>query len=240
MKSALKDKRVFITGGALRIGSMIVKRLVAAGAKVIFTFNQSSVAASELLKEIGGIKAGHRAIHLDLSKKIPSYIFKKHAQIDFLINNASVFFPKRITCESEAEIEKQIKINFLAPLILSKLFAEQCPKGAIVNILDCRIENFERAEGSYWLSKKALQNATELLAVQLAPKIRVNAVAPGAMLPPTGSMDFSAKKAAAAAPLKKIPEISDLLDAITFLLTNESITGQTIYVDSGRHLVCAG
>ena len=240
MSSGFKGKKVFLTGGAVRIGAMIVRRLAAKGAEVVFTYNKSEDAAFRLLEELGGRKAGHTAFRLDLSRKIPESIFKPFGKIDFLINNASIFFPKNITQENFDEFELQMRINFTAPVFLSKIFARNMKDGAIVNILDCRINSLERAEGSYWLSKKSLQNATELLAVQLAPRIRVNAVAPGAMLPPsTASGDFSAQKAAEAAPLRKLPEMNDLLDAVLFLLVNESVTGQTIYVDAGRHLLCA-
>ncbi len=230
-------RRVLVTGGAVRIGAEIVRAFAVRGIKVVFTFSKSRDEAAKLLGEIGGERAGHRSLRLPLDKKIPENLFAKLGQIDILVNNASSYPPDGIAEESQTRIEDQLRVNLIAPIVLSRLFSMQnIRSGSIINLLDCRITGLDRADGSYWLSKKALDDATEMLAVKLAPRIRVNAVAPGAMLPPSNGGNFSAAAAAKAAPLGKLPSMKDLTNAIIFLVENESITGQTIFVDSGRHL----
>ncbi|HPN83944.1 MAG TPA: SDR family oxidoreductase [Victivallales bacterium] len=237
LKTNLVNKRVLVTGGALRIGAEIVKAFASEGAKVAFSYRKSSQSAKELLREIGGKRVGHTAFKLDLSEKIPKDIFTQIGGADILINSASVYHPEKLAFESEKSINEQITVNLLSPIILSKLFARQNIKsGCIINIVDCRISGLDRADGSYWLSKKSLESATKMLAVQLAPKIRVNAVAPGAILPPSDGKGFSARAAANATPLKRLPSVSDLLETILFVAQNNSITGQTVFVDCGRHL----
>ncbi|HRU00533.1 MAG TPA: SDR family NAD(P)-dependent oxidoreductase, partial [Victivallales bacterium] len=217
----LLNKRVFITGGALRIGREIALALAELGAIITISYNESKEESKKLLKILSQKNSGHSAVKLELNRKIPANFFDKIGLVDILINNASVYFPDDFTKESFDNIENQFKVNFLSPLFLSKLFYMQVKNtGSIINMLDCRINNLERADGSYWLSKKALHSATELLAVQYAPKVRVNAIAPGAILPPSKTKSFSLEKAAQAAPLQKLPTLKNLTDAVIFLLEN--------------------
>jgi NAD(P)-dependent dehydrogenase (short-subunit alcohol dehydrogenase family) len=235
----ITGKRVFITGGAVRIGASLVKAFASAEAKVAFSCNQSPKEALQLLSEIGGEKKGHCTVKADFSGQIPQDFFSRIGKIDILINNASVYFPGKFTEETPFQIETQLRVNFTAPLLLSKLFAEQkkLKEGCIINILDARISDFARADGSYWLSKKCLFELTKQLAVQLAPKIRVNALAPGALLPPAGGIAFSQKAAAKATTLKRLPKMRELVNAALFLVGNDAVTGQTIFIDGGRHLL---
>ncbi len=234
----LINKKVFVTGGAVRIGAEIVRAFSNEGAKIAFSYKDSSNSARKLLKEIGGKKRGHDIFKFDLEDKIPNDIFAKIGGADILINNASLYHHINIALETTTSIRKQLEVNFIAPLLLSQLFAKQKIKsGCIINLLDCRIADLNSAHGSYWLSKKSLQNATEMLAIQLAPQIRVNAVAPGAILPPAKGNGFSAKIATEASPLKRLPSMENLIEAILFLAKNNSVSGQTIFVDSGRHLL---
>jgi NAD(P)-dependent dehydrogenase (short-subunit alcohol dehydrogenase family) len=235
----IKGKRIFISGGAVRIGRAIVKAVAERGAKILFSYNKSINEAKSLSDEINASfpECECRAVRMDFRATIPENIFASFGKCDVMINNASIYLPDKIINETQSQIEEQMKINFFAPLFLSRLFAEQkIKKGCIINILDCRIADLDADGGSYWLSKKCLGSLTELLAAQLAPRIRVNGVAPGAVLPPLGSSKSFAGAAASSAPLKRTPNLEELIDAIFFLIRNDSITGQIIYADCGRFI----
>ena len=129
------------------------------------------------------------------------------------------------------EFDRDFAIHVKAPLILSRDFAAQCQQGQIINMLDTYIVGYENPRFSYLLSKKALAELTKIAAVELAPQIRVNAIAPGFILPPEGS-----HKGVEKIPLKKKGDVDKVTDAIEFLIRNPYITGQTIFVDGGKHL----
>ncbi len=234
----IKDKTVLVTGGAVRIGSAICTAFAQAGAKVIIHYNKSGAQAAELLKLIGGKRAGHRTVKCELSnlaaveRLIPSL-----DKIDLLVNNASVYFPCPLGKENIAIAEKQFAINLHAPLLLMRKFQEQEIKsGCIINLLDQRIAKTSPNDGSYTLSKKALAEATCTSALQWAPRIRVNGVAPGSILPPLGMEKSKMKIQISMTPMKKAPTPAEVAKACIFLAESDSITGQIIFVDGGQHL----
>ena len=234
----IKNKTVLVTGGAVRIGRAICAGFAGAGAKVIIHYNKSGKEATALLKSIGGEKAGHRTVKCEFSnlaaveKLIPSL-----GKIDLLVNNASVYFPCPLGKENIAIARKQYDINLHTPLILMRKFQEQKIKsGCIINLLDQRIAKFSPADGSYTLSKKALAEATLAAALQWAPRIRVNAIAPGAVLPPRGMENSKMKIQISLTPMKKAPTPAEVAKACIFLAESDSITGQIIFVDGGQHL----
>jgi pteridine reductase len=234
----IKDKTVLVTGGAVRIGRAICTAFAHAGAKVIIHYNKSGKEAAELLRILGGEKAGHRLVKCELSalssaeKLIPSL-----GRIDILVNNASVYFPCPLGKENIAIAEKQFAINLQTPLLLMRKFQEQKIKsGCIINLLDQRIAKTSPNDGSYTLSKKALAEATSTAALQWAPRIRVNGVAPGAILPPRGMEKSKMKIQISMTPMKKAPTPAEVAKACIFLAESDSITGQIIYVDGGQHL----
>jgi len=139
--------------------------------------------------------------------------------------------------ESIPDAKRQMDINFRAPLILMRKFQEQKIKeGCVINLLDRRISKSYPDDGSYALSKKALAEATLTAALEWAPRIRVNGVAPGAVLPPRGMEKSRMKIQISMTPMKKAPTPEDVAKACIFLVENDSITGQVIFVDGGQHL----
>ncbi|MEI6424409.1 MAG: SDR family oxidoreductase, partial [Lentisphaerota bacterium] len=149
----------------------------------------------------------------------------------------SVYFPCPLGKENIAIAEKQFAINLHAPLLLMRKFQEQEIKsGCIINLLDQRIAKTSPNDGSYTLSKKALAEATCTSALQWAPRIRVNGVAPGAILPPRGMEKSKMKIQLSMTPMKKAPTPAEVAKACIFLAESDSITGQIIYVDGGQHL----
>ncbi len=234
----LKGKHVLVTGGAVRIGRAICIAFVKAGAKVAIHYNKSGKKALKLLNDIGGKKAGHCAVKCDLSDlDAAECLINSLGKTDILINNASIYVPCPLSKEKLLDAKRQMDINFRAPLILMRNFNKQKIKeGCIINILDRCITKTTPDDGSYILSKKSLAEATTTAALQWAPKTRVNAVAPGAVLPPKFLSGSNMKKQIDMTPMKKAPKPEDVANACIFLAENNSITGQIIFVDGGQHL----
>ena len=235
----LDGKRVLVTGGAVRIGSEICRAFARRNCRIVIHFNRSEREAMELLSELGGTESGHSILKCDFNDSDSlKGIFARSGTVDILVNNASVFKCRPLADSGPDSIpECNFKINFEVPVTLSRLFSMQnIQSGAILNILDERIVRTRDGDGLYELSKKALMNATYVLARQFAPAIRVNAVAPGAVLPPKGREDLTLEKHIAEMPLKRAPKSEDVAAACVFLAEQDSITGQIIFVDGGGHL----
>jgi NAD(P)-dependent dehydrogenase (short-subunit alcohol dehydrogenase family) len=133
-------------------------------------------------------------------------------------------------------LEKHWAVHVKAPWGLTAEFAKLVKNGAVVNFLDTKIAKNKTDFGAYLLSKKALAELTTMQAVRFAPRVRVNAVAPGLILAPEGRGPWYLKKQAAGIPLKRPGSIRNIIQAVRFLITNDYVTGQTIFVDGGEHL----
>ena len=241
----IQGKKALITGGALRIGNAITLKLVEAGAEVAVHYNKSDTDAYEicdLINNDGGIAF---PIQKDLSlKNAASEIFEELDEMgfvpDLLVNSASVFETDSIIGAQSESFHKNIDINALTPLFLCREMASRVKQGVIINLLDSRMTDFDQLHVPYHLSKKMLFSITRMLSHQLAPAIRVNGVAPGAILPPP---DFSPaesdkwyKMMQDNNPLKMNGRTEHISETVQFLIQNDFITGQVIFVDGGRHL----
>lgn len=225
----LENKRILVTGGARRVGKMFVEKLQSFGADVVVHYNTSKNEAEDLSKFV---------IQCDLSKpdSFPNLI-NECGPIDILINNASIFSKDKLIESNPAKVFKEFAVNFFSPFELTRQFAKQNRDGIVLNILDRRILANEITCLPYCLSKKSLAEFTYAAALELAPRIRVNAIAPGPILAPD-NQDFSTyKEKAGFIPLEKIPNPMDVIEAALYLINNESITGQVIYVDGGQNLI---
>jgi len=230
---SLNSKLALVTGGAVRIGCAITEALAANGAEVIVHFRQSK-------KEAEALSA--KTIQADLNDPVQCEAFieraaKQFGKIDILINNAAVFHQTTLANATHEAMMKELQPNLLAPLALIRGFARQTGTGKIVNLLDQRITTHDTICVPYLLSKKALEELTKLAALDLAPGITVNAVAPGAVLPPPQEVDNPSWEPAGTIPLKKRPVPADIAEAVLYLLKNDSITGQTLFVDGGQNLL---
>lgn len=229
----LNGKRALVTGGAVRIGRAIVEALQAEGAEVIVHFQGSETEAKAL---------SPKTIQADLSDPVQCETLMQRASeqfgpIELLINNAAVFYQTKLADATHELTLKELQINLLAPLALIRGFARQTKSGKIINLLDRRITSHDTTCVPYMLSKKGLEELTKLAALDLAPGITVNAVAPGAVLPPPKQADNPAWEYAGTIPLEKRPALSDIADAVLYLLKSDVITGQTIFVDGGQNLL---
>lgn len=157
--------------------------------------------------------------------------------IDILINNAAVFHQTSILESSSKTVLNELQPNLLAPFALIRGFAQQNRPGKIINLIDRRVTGHDTTCVPYILSKKGLEELTKLAALELAPDITVNAVAPGAVLPPPDQESDIAWEPAGTIPLGKRPTPQDIADAVLYLLKTDIITGQTIFVDGGQNLL---
>ena len=234
---------VLVTGGAMRIGAAIARRFAQDGVPVAVHCNRSTEKADELVRSLRsrhGIAAGVVASDLagpDLRHVIDQAAAVLGAPVQFLVNNASVFGSDRIQEFSAGEFDLHMAVNLRAPLLLAQAFAAQAPENsAIVNLLDQRVLRPTPRYFSYTLSKCALHAATRTMAQSLAPRIRVNAVAPGLTLanPRQDKADF--ERRIASLPLRRGGSPEEVADVVLFLARCPSVTGQTLAVDGGQHL----
>jgi NAD(P)-dependent dehydrogenase (short-subunit alcohol dehydrogenase family) len=236
-------RAALITGGARRIGRAITLSLAQSGYAVVVHAFHSRAEAEQLCGEIA--EAGGRAatVLADLAQdeQVKQLVAAAGAfgPLTLLVNNAGEFEPDQIGSFDRARFDRAMAVNLRAPLVLAQAFAAQAPRQAgasIVNLLDQRVFKPTPRFLSYTLSKSALHTATSTLAQALAPHVRVNAVAPGPVLPsPRQSAEDFAKQAAAL-PLGHGPSPEDIAAAVLYLAGAENVTGQTIAVDGGQHL----
>ena len=237
----IEDASVLITGAAQRVGAVLVRTFAAAGARVIIHCNQSVAEANALLEEIGGENAGHSVLCCDLSKpeNIPAMFNDIPRDVSILINNASIFNRQGILHENLPTAKAQFDLNFWAPVELMRTFYQHSTPSelAVVNLLDQAIVKTAADSFSYSLSKKALAEATRCAALQFAPRMRVNGLAPGPVFPPRGLEHLKMEKTLKTLPLGRPVNPRDLADACLMLAGNSSITGSVLFVDCGQSLI---
>jgi pteridine reductase len=241
MSESLNGKTILVTGAAKRVGKIFALACAHAGADVVIHHGHSDEEAEEARQEIIGM--GHRAWVLQADLNESSQAAGLIARIDEstplhgLVNSAAIFESLTLENTSVEDWEKHLATNLTAPFLLSQAFARQAPDGArIVNILDWRALRPGADHFPYTVSKAALAAMTKSLAVALAPKIIVNGLALGAILPPS---DGRAKPDIIKnVPAQRWAETHEVEQALLFLLTCPGyITGEIIHLDGGRHLV---
>tara|TARA_B100000035_G_scaffold24868_2_gene19543 strand:- start:34505 stop:35248 length:744 start_codon:yes stop_codon:yes gene_type:complete len=244
-----KIKRIaLITGGAKRIGASIARHLHHCGVDIMIHYNKSTMDAKNLVAELNNLRTGSAAaIQADLlDQKSFNYIIKEviniFGQLDFLINNASTYFATPIDSVNESNWDDLIGTNLKAPLLLSHHAVKHLKKtkGSIINITDAQIHNPKKNYIIYSIAKSGLATLTKSLAKELAPEIRVNAIAPGAILWPESNLEFDENyrnKVISQTLLKRTGGPDDISKAIEFLLLHAPyVTGQTLSIDGGRKL----
>jgi len=229
----LNGKRALVTGGAVRIGRAIADALSAEGAEVIIHFQTSEREADAFWPNV---------IQADLNdpaqcETLLERVTEQFGTVDILVNNAAVFHQTSLMDSTTETVMAELQPNLLAPLALIRGFAKQGTGGKIINLLDRRLTSHDTSCVPYMLSKKGLEELTKLAAIDLAPAITVNAVAPGAVLPPPQNVDDPSWEPAGTIPLEKRPTPEDVAEAVLYLLKSDSVTGQTLFVDGGQNLL---
>ncbi len=241
----MTDHRVaLVTGGARRVGRAISLKLAEAGYAVAIHCNTSVDEAEALAQEI--IAAGGRAVVISADLVDPvsveAIIPAAAAQLGpvmLLVNNASMFANDSITSIDVPTWNRQFSVNIRAPSVLAGMMATALPQGmegAIVNILDQRVWKLTPEYYSYTLSKAAMWAATQTMAQAFAPRIRVNAVGPGPTMANVHDGEALFQQEAAGTLLGHAIAPEEIADAVLYLATARSITGQMLAVDSGQHL----
>lgn len=232
---------VLVTGGAKRVGRAFIEALAADGHPCAVHYNASSREAESLVKSIEAAGGRACAVGADLSDPQASEALIARAAealgpIALLVNSASIFEDDRPDTVTAESFHRHMGANLLAPALLSKAFAAQAPTGAlIVNMLDYKLFNVNADYFSYTLSKAGLKAMTEMLARELAPRIRVCGIAPGLTLPSPYHSEELFERLHHDNPLHCGPTTDDLVRALRFFRDSKPVSGQIICVDGGQH-----
>ncbi|HOF17451.1 MAG TPA: SDR family oxidoreductase [Phycisphaerae bacterium] len=233
---------VLITGAARRIGRALALGLARRGWDIALHYHRSRQEAESAAEQVRQAGRMCELFPADLSdpqavRTLIPRVFEKCPHCRVLINNASIFERAPLVETTEDLFDRHFAVNFRAPLFLSKDFAARCGEGGqIVNLLDAKIERTFTPYFAYALSKKALAAFTELAARELAPRVRVNGVCPGLILPPEGEGPEYLARLAKKIPAGRAGAVDDVVQAVLFLLENEFVTGQILFADGGEHL----
>jgi NAD(P)-dependent dehydrogenase (short-subunit alcohol dehydrogenase family) len=237
----LRGATALVTGAAHRVGRAIALGLAGAGSNVVLHFHSSADAAAATAQEIRALGVEAATIGGDLGED-PAAVFAacgELAPVRILVNNAASFPDDRLADVSRAAWEQTVAVNLTAPVFLTQAFARALPEGvdgAVVNVTDWRTLRPYPSHFSYTVAKGGLDTFTRAAAEALAPRIRVNAVALGAILPPPGKDSAYLKELAQEIPMRRVGGTDPVVAAVLSLLANDFVTGEILRVDGGAHL----
>jgi pteridine reductase len=242
----LAGRTALVTGAGRRIGRAVALALAEEGVHIVA--HDRRALETETLKvceEVVGCGAKSWKVIADLEKPeeyetLISRAMTTAGALDIVINNASLFRPNTLRDVDFPSLTQHIQVNAWAPFVLSRDFSRLVGRGKIINLLDTKITGHDLEHAAYSLSKQMLASLTRMCALEFAPGITVNAVAPGLILPPTGKDEAYLEHLAKSIPLKRHGGPVDIADAVLYLLKSDFVTGQVIYVDGGRHLLGGG
>lgn len=248
LNDSLQDKVILITGGARRVGAAICRLLHAHGARLMIHYRTSDDEARALQSELNRQRPQSAAIiqgdllNTAILANLVHDTINHFGKLDVLVNNASSYYSTELGEIGEPEWEDLVGSNLKAPLLLSQAAATELRKqrGCIVNITDMHVERPKKGYVVYSVAKAGLMTLTKSLALELAPDVRVNAVAPGPVLWPEDNPQFDEayrQRVISQTLLKRLGEPEDVARAVRFLIQDAPfITGQVIAVDGGRSL----
>ncbi len=248
MEQAMQGKVVLVTGGAKRVGAAICRRLHAAGASLAVHYRNSAQEALALRDELNALRPESAAtfqsdlLDLNALRPLVDHVIGKFGRLDALINNASSFYATPLAEVDEHQWNDLLGTNLRAPLFLAQAAADELRRrhGCIVNIADIHAERPMHGHLLYSVAKAGLAALTRALAQEMAPQVRVNAVAPGVIMWPENATwmdDEQRRKIVAHTLLKREGEPDDIAKTVAFLIQDAPyVTGQIIAVDGGRSI----
>ena len=241
----LAGKSVLITGAARRIGAQVARTLHENGANLILHYRHSAETAGAVAKELNNIRNGSvKTLQADLNdfeaiSRLAENAVKAFGQLDVLINNASSFYPTPIGSITAQQWDDLTGSNYRAPLFLSQACRDalKLNDGVIINMLDIYASTPLQNHSLYCSAKAASQMLVKSLALELAPEIRVNGIAPGAIMWPENDSDADAQQAILQQiPLQRCGGPESIAKAVLFIIDNDYLSGEVIRVDGGRLL----
>ncbi|PIQ29116.1 hypothetical protein COW36_18010 [bacterium (Candidatus Blackallbacteria) CG17_big_fil_post_rev_8_21_14_2_50_48_46] len=229
-----------VTGAARRLGKAIALHLASQGYDVILHCHHSRAEAEALLPVIESFARRGWVLQADLSDTQQALSMFAKAQAEFpdlnlLVNSASVYYPLDFLATRPEQFEQFYALHVKTPFFLTQAFAQTCGTGLVVNMTDAQAPRPDYF--AYSLSKQNLSDFTQLAARALGPAIRVNAIAPGYILPPVEGNPDNAASLRSQIPLERTGSVSEITQALQVLIDHPYLTGQTLYVDGGLHLV---
>lgn len=234
-----------VTGSALRLGRQMIISLHQQGYRVIIHYHRSAAAAAELAAKLNQLTANSAAtVQANLTDDVAITTLAANTlacfgRLDLLINNASSFYPTPLAAATLDTWQDLFGSNVKAPYFLSQALAPELAKrqGCIINMVDIHAERPLADHSIYCMAKAALQMMTKALARELAPAVRVNGIAPGAILWPSQDLPESDKAAVLAqVPMQRLGNPTDIANTMLFLAQAPYVTGQIVAVDGGRSL----
>jgi NAD(P)-dependent dehydrogenase (short-subunit alcohol dehydrogenase family) len=234
-----------VTGGAVRLGRAIALALAGAGYDIALHYGRSAEAAEATAAEIRALGVACHPLSVDLADvaALPGLVEGARAalpNLSVLVNSASAYGQATIAATTAELFDQQLAVNLRAPFFLTQAFAAQLGAGHVINIIDNKVGFNQFQYAAYLLAKKSLVEFTRMAAVELAPNVRVNGVAPGVVLPAgTRSPEYIAWRVSGI-PLRRQGETGDITGAILYLLGSAFVTGQILTVDGGEALANVG
>lgn len=235
-------KLALVTGGHRRLGAAISARLAADGWALAIHGAHDALPDDRLADQLVQTGVAWHGFVADLADDaavadlLPAIAAHFGAMPTLIVNNAARFDQDDVTTATTQSVAAHHAVNVAAPLAMALALHRSGGEGAVVNIVDQRIRNPVPDQLSYSLSKSMLASTTRTMALALAPRIRVNAVAPGLTLPTADYDAVQMDRIAAAMPLERLPSPDDIADAVLWLANASSVTGQTVFVDGGANL----
>ena len=241
-------KRVLVTGGAKRLGALLCRSFAQAGWEVWCHYQQSGVHAHALVDALRSAGFAAYAVQADLASEgqrlqMVEQIVAQSGPLHCLVNNASLFEEDGAAALDVDQMRRQLEVNLLAPLSLSALMAQRLPPDAaagdcsIIHVLDQKVFNLNPDYFSYTVSKLALERSVALQAQALAPQLRVCGVAPGLMYVSGAQTQENFERSGKVNLMQTALDPQRVAQAVVFLAENPCITGTTLCVDNGQHLV---
>jgi hypothetical protein len=242
MSIDLTGDLALVTGAGRRIGRALALALAEAGCDVVVHYRSSDTAAEETARAVRGRGREAWTVRADLEADGgPDAAFDAARDaagraVGILVNNASIFPPGRLPETDPDDVLRNVRVNAMAPMVLARRLAGQAACGQVLNLLDTRIADYDAAHAAYHLSKRMLFTLTRMMALEFAPGLRVNAVAPGLILPPPGEDEAYLERMKQTNPLGRTGSPEEVAEAALYLLRAPFVTGQVLFVDGGRHM----
>ena len=237
-------KIALVTGGGLRIGKAVAWKLAEAGCAIAIHYNSSHADAATLAADIRAKGGKADILQQDLADISATQTLinraaeKMGGPISLLVNSASLYRAERLEELTPEQWLLMTNVNAAAPIFLMQSFSRQAPVGAaVINLLDTQLAAPSSRTFSYFCAKAALEMATKVAALDLAPDIRVNGVAPGLVLPSGDQTEETFANRQSLTPMGEGLSADDIADAVLFLAHARHVTGEIITVDSGQHMV---